>query len=405
MNEEMNTKNITKNDRLKCGTEGESLPLATAANASFATPSAGDTPATPPVKFHVLDLFSGAGGFSCGLDMVEGFKTEVATDFDPKVVHTFHKNFPETYCICGDICSLDTKNEIIKKAKERNVNMIIGGPPCQGFSLKGKNLGINDPRNFLFKEYVNIVKELRPQIFIIENVKNLVSSADGFFIKQIYTEFQSLGYTLNHDIVNAHNFGVPQTRERTIIIGTLNKNGISVPKHNNAPKTTVRDAISDLSYLESGEGADVLDYKYEAQSIYQKNLRNGSEKLLNHKATNHSAFALEKLKMIPPEGDKSSMPKELYGRQQFSTTWARLKWDAPSPTIDTRFDTPSNGRNSHPVLNRSITPREAARIQSFPDTFIFYGNKCSICKQIGNAVPPLLAKALAEHIKENFENV
>lgn len=98
------------------------------------------------------------------------------------------------------------------------------------------------------------------------------------------------------------------------------------------------------------------------------------------------------------------MPKELYGKQKFTTTWARLKWDSPSPTIDTRFDTPSNGRNSHPILNRSITPREAARIQSFPDTFIFYGNKCSICKQIGNAVPPLLAKAIGEHIKDFLEN-
>ena len=355
------------------------------------------------IAFHVLDLFSGAGGFSCGLEMVEGFKTEVASDFDPKVVNTFQKNFPNAFCICGDICSPETKQEIIKKAKERNVNMIVGGPPCQGFSLKGKNLGINDPRNFLFREYVNIVKEIRPQIFIIENVKNLIASAKGFFIKQIYEEFQSLGYTLNHDIVNAHNFGVPQTRERTIIIGTLCKKGISVPKENTAPKVNVKDAISDLEYLESGEGFEVSEYKYKPQSNYQKQMRQNCEKLHNHKATNHSAFALKKLKMIPPEGDKTSMPKELYGRQQFSTTWARLRWNAPSPTIDTRFDTPSNGRNSHPVLNRSITPREAARIQSFPDSFIFYGNKCSVCKQIGNAVPPLLAKALAEHIKENFE--
>ncbi len=282
--------------------------------------------------------------------------------------------------------------------------MVIGGPPCQGFSLKGKNLGIKDPRNFLFLEYVDVVKKLKPEFFIIENVKNLLNAANGYFIKQIHEEFESLGYTLNHGVLNAFDFGVPQTRERTIIIGRLGNKGITLPVPCKIKHTTVRDAISDLTYLESGEGCDVSDYKNPPQSDYQKKLRKGSEKLYNHKATNHSEFALQKLKMIPPEGDKSSMPQELYGRQQFTTTWARLQWDKPSPTIDTRFDTPSNGRNSHPVLNRSITPREAARIQSFPDTYIFYGNKCSICKQIGNAVPPLLAKAIGEHIKEILEN-
>lgn len=282
--------------------------------------------------------------------------------------------------------------------------MVIGGPPCQGFSLKGKNLGLNDPRNFLFLEYVDVVKRLKPQFFIIENVKNLLNAAKGYFIKQIYEKFESLGYTLNHGILNAYDFGVPQTRERTVIIGRLGKIGIPLPKPLDVAKTTVRDAISDLFYLESGEGFDISDYKNPPQSEYQKSLRKNSTKLYNHKATNHSAFALEKLRMIPSEGDKSFMPKELYGKQQFLTTWSRLQWDKPSPTIDTRFDTPSNGRNSHPVLNRSITPREAARIQSFPDTFIFYGNKCSICKQIGNAVPPLLAKAIGEHIKEFLEN-
>lgn len=282
--------------------------------------------------------------------------------------------------------------------------MVIGGPPCQGFSLKGKNLGLDDPRNFLFLEYVDVVKRLKPQFFIIENVKNLLNAAKGYFIKQIYEKFESLGYTLNHGILNAYDFGVPQTRERTIIIGRLGKIGNPLPKPSDVVKTTVRDAISDLYYLESGEGSDVSDYKNSPQSEYQRLLRKNSTKLYNHKATNHSAFALKKLKMVPPECDKSFMPKELYGRQQFSTTWSRLQWNNPSPTIDTRFDTPSNGRNSHPVLNRSITPREAARIQSFPDTFIFYGNKCSICKQIGNAVPPLLAKAIGEHIKEFLEN-
>ena len=349
-------------------------------------------------EYRILDLFSGAGGFSCGLDQLEQFSTVVALDFDKDAINTFQKNFPHTKCICGDICNDNIKNEIISLCEKLNVNMIIGGPPCQGFSLKGKNLGLDDPRNFLFLEYLNIVSKVKPEIFIIENVKNMISSGKGYFIEQIYKRFTSLGYTLNYGILNAYNFGVPQTRERTIIIGTLDSYGITLPDEYVDVKPTVRDAISDLSYLESGEGQDVSEYILEPKSEYQKKLRKNSDKLYNHKATNHSPVALEKLKLIPPEGDKSSMPTELHGNQKFTTTWSRLIWDKPSPTIDTRFDTPSNGRNSHPYLNRSITPREAARIQSFPDNFIFYGKKTSICKQIGNAVPPLLAKTIGKHI-------
>src|SRR5574344_240183 len=192
-------------------------------------------------QFHVLDLFSGAGGFSYGLDSVDGFKTEVAVDFDKNAINTFQRNFPYTKCICGNICDEKIKKEIIKSAKERNVNMIIGGPPCQGFSLKGKNLGLDDPRNFLFLEYVDVVKRLTPPLFVIENVKNLLASEDGYFIKQIYKKFNALGYTLNHGILNAYDFGVPQTRERTIIIGTLDPRGIPLPKAVNTKHTTVKD--------------------------------------------------------------------------------------------------------------------------------------------------------------------
>lgn len=354
-------------------------------------------------EFKILDLFCGAGGFSCGLDQVEGFTTEVALDFDESAANTFQKNFPNAKCVCGNICDENVKQKITKYCEERKVNMIIGGPPCQGFSLKGKNLGLDDPRNFLFLEYVDIVKRVKPEIFVIENVKNMISSGKGYFIKQIYSKFTYLGYTLHYGILNASDFGVPQARERTIIIGTLDENGITLPENLNLEKRTVRDAISDLSYLNSGEGSDEAPYLNSPQSELQKLLRGDMQVLYNHKATNHSKVALDKLSLIPPEGDKTSMPTELYGNQKFMTTWARLVWDKPSPTIDTRFDTPSNGRNSHPYLNRAITPREAARIQSFPDSFIFYGKKCSVCKQIGNAVPPLLAKAIGEHIKKEYK--
>ncbi|HOE15372.1 MAG TPA: DNA (cytosine-5-)-methyltransferase [Candidatus Paceibacterota bacterium] len=353
------------------------------------------------MKFKILDLFSGAGGFSCGMDKNKNFETVLGLDFDKNAIETFNNNIKGAYGIVGDITDQEVKKLIIKESKLLGVNMIIGGPPCQGFSLKGKQLGLEDPRNFLFREYIEIVSEIKPEVFVIENVKNLINACNGYFINEIRERFSKLGYIVNYGVLNAKDFGVPQNRERAIIIGSLSRS-IPLPKGNSENIITVRDAISDLSYLNSGQGEDVSEYINESKSNYQKKLR--GKKLYNHKATNHSKLALEKLKMVPPEGDKSSIPVELHGKQKFLTTWSRLKWDDVSPTIDTRFDTPSNGRNSHPVLHRAITPREAARIQGFDDDFQFFGPKTSICRQIGNAVPPLMAKAIADTIYETYKD-
>ena len=353
------------------------------------------------MKFKILDLFSGAGGFSCGMDKNKNFETVLGLDFDKNAIETFNNNIKGAYGIVGDITDQEVKKLIIKESKLLGVNMIIGGPPCQGFSLKGKQLGLEDPRNFLFREYIEIVSEIKPEVFVIENVKNLINACNGYFINEIRERFSKLGYIVNYGVLNAKDFGVPQNRERAIIIGSLSRS-IPLPKGNSENIITVRDAISDLSYLNSGQGEDVSEYIIESKSNYQKKLR--GKKLYNHKATNHSKLALEKLKMVPPEGDKSSIPVELHGKQKFLTTWSRLKWDDVSPTIDTRFDTPSNGRNSHPVLHRAITPREAARIQGFDDDFQFFGPKTSICRQIGNAVPPLMAKAIADTIYETYKD-
>lgn len=352
--------------------------------------------------YKILDLFCGAGGFSYGLEQNNHFKTVVALDFDEKAAETFQKNMPDADVLVGDITSSDIKNEIIARSKAASVNMIIGGPPCQGYSMKGKKLGLEDPRNFLFVEYLNIVKELKPEIFIIENVKSLLSTAKGWFKEQIISAIQELGYEVDYGILNASAFGVPQSRERAIFLcSRLGK--LFLPEMKENEKITVRDAIGDLAYLESGEGTFEQSYITEATSEYQKKMRKGSKALYNHKASNHDQIAIEKLKLIPPEKGKEYLPKELLGKQQFKSTWGRLKWDAPSPTIDTRFDAASNGTNNHPFLNRAITPREAARIQSFDDNFIFYGSKVFIRKQIGNAVPPLLAKAIADNLYREIE--
>lgn len=348
-------------------------------------------------KFKILDLFSGAGGFSYGMEKNEHFQTEIALDFNEKALITFKHNMPNTETINGDITNKDVKSKIIQLSKEKGVNMIIGGPPCQGFSLKGKKLGLEDPRNFLFNEYLNIVSELKPEVFVIENVKALLSTSAGWFRDQIITKVKQLGYYVDFGVLNAADFGVPQARRRAIFICSKHKL-VNLPKGDTSKVVTIRDAIFDLAYLESGEGHFEQDYITEPTSQYQIEMRNGSNKLYNHKASNHAEIAIKKLSMIPPECGKEYLPKELLGLQQFSGTWGRLKWDEVSPTIDTRFDAASNGTNNHPFLNRAITPREAARIQSFDDKFIFIGSKVYIRQQIGNAVPPLLAKAIADKI-------
>ena len=356
---------------------------------------------TLPKSFTVLDLFCGAGGLSWGLHQNPFFKTAVALDFDEKAADTFKRNMPDTEVLVGDITDPAIKDKIVQLARENKVNMIVGGPPCQGYSMKGKKLGLNDPRNFLFREYLNLVEQLQPDVFVIENVKGLLISSNGWFKDEIVRSIENLGYTVRFGILNAADFGVPQSRERAIFI--CSKHGpIGLPSPTVKAQTTVRDAISDLSYLESGEGAFCQEYTTEPDSEYQRMMRRGSEKLYNHKASDHKQVAIEKLKLIPPEQGKEYLPDDLVGRQKFKTTWGRLKWDAVSPTIDTRFDASSNGTNNHPYLNRAITPREAARIQSFDDRFIFYGSKVYIRKQIGNAVPPLLAKAIADQIAITF---
>ena len=347
-------------------------------------------------KFKILDLFSGAGGFSYGMHKNSHFETVVALDCNEYAAETFKRNMPSAVVITGDIKDASVRKNVLKTAKDKDVNMIIGGPPCQGFSLKGKKLGLRDSRNYLFLEYLKFVEEIRPEVFVIENVKSLLTTADGWFKGEILAYIYKLGYNVDYGVMNAKKYSVPQTRERAIFICSKTRT-VTLPK-GNEEVVTIRDAISDLAYLESAQGEFVCNYIKEAESEYQKLMRSHSDKLYNHVASNHSAVVLEKLAMIPPEKGKEFLPDKLKGNQKFNTTWGRLVWDDISPTIDTRFDTPSNGTNSHPVLNRSITPREAARIQSFDDEFVFYGARRAISAQIGNAVPPLMAKAIADQI-------
>ena len=344
----------------------------------------------------VGDLFAGVGGMSEGFKMA-GFDIAFAIEYDKDIAKAYALNHVGTDVYANDICAVNIKQ---LHEKYPHIDVIIGGPPCQGFSQKGKRLSLDDPRNFLFKQFVKFVEEFEPKYFVLENVPNIVTTSNGYFKEQIVKSFEDLGYQVACGVLCAKDYGVPQDRRRAIFLGEKNKLEIALP----SPKNTVvsvKDAIYDLPFIESGEGVEERDYDKMPMSSYQKMLRNGAAKLYNHVATKHSKSALERLRMIPKGKGKEVLPKELLTKSIYSGTWCRLLEDGIAPTITTRFDTPSSGRFTHPILDRCLTIREAARIQSFPDTFRFYGSRTCQMKQVGNAVPPLLAKAIAEVIINN----
>ena len=347
----------------------------------------------------VIDLFAGVGGLSLGFEM-EGFDILLANEFDQSIATAYKENHKSTNVVVGDITSLDLSKvfgEYVNK-----IDVVIGGPPCQGFSQKGKRKTINDERNFLFKHYVEVVKFVKPKYFVMENVPNLLTAEKGFFLNEIKGLFKGYGYSIRYGILNAADYGVPQNRRRAIIIGKY----LATPPELPLPckqKVTIWDAISDLAYLESGEGEFEQEYRNSPKSDYEKKMRKGSKILYNHMATKHSALALERLSLIPPNAGKEVLPKEHITKSVYSGTWSRMKQNDVAVTITTRFDTPSSGKFTHPFLNRAITVREAARLQSFPDTFKFIGSKMSQMKQVGNAVPPLLARKIARVIMNDIK--
>ena len=351
------------------------------------------------MKPTVIDLFAGVGGMSLGFEQC-GFDVIVANEYDPEIAAAYKKNHPTTDMIVGDITTLDLESVFGKH--QGKVDVVIGGPPCQGFSQKGKRKTIHDERNFLFKYYVRVVDLLKPKYFVMENVPNLLTAEGGYFYKEITELFNSMGYNLNATVMNASEYGVPQNRRRAVIIGKRGSAAPAMPLPINS-RITIWDAIGDLAFLSSGEGTETQQYRIAPVSDYARSLRGTSEVLHNHVATKHSPLALERLALIPPNCGKEVLPKEHLTKSIYSGTWTRMGKDEISVTITTRFDTPSSGKFTHPYLDRAITVREAARIQSFPDSFVFYGTKGAQMKQVGNAVPPMLANAIARTIFNDLE--
>jgi DNA (cytosine-5)-methyltransferase 1 len=335
---------------------------------------------------RVIDLFAGCGGFSTGFRQA-GFAVTHAVEFDKTIAGTYAINHPGTTLIVDDIKNADEDNVFEKNCAD----VIIGGPPCQGFSMAGarirRNRFLDDERNYLFKHYLNIVKRVRPKVFVFENVKGLQTISKGEIFAEMIRLFGDAGYFIHYEVVKMKDFGIPQTRERIIIIGSL------FPWCYNTVTDKVRQRITARhpGFFDPVVVWDVL-------SGLESLPTDGTADIPNHIATNHAKIAKTRMNRIKTGKNFTSLDEDI--KSVHSGSYGRLEKDKPAPTITTRFDTPSGGKFIHPTLNRTITPREAARLQSFDDGFVFSGSKTSICKQIGNAVPPKVAYFLAEVVKE-----
>lgn len=346
----------------------------------------------------VIDLFAGVGGLSAGF-VQAGFEVVYANEYDPAIAASFQKNHPCTIVDATDIRQLNF--ESVFRPYENRIDVVMGGPPCQGFSQKGKRIGLDDERNFLFRQFVEVVRIVKPRFILLENVPNILSAENGYFKQEIIDLFARLGYDVQARVLKAEEYGVPQKRRRAVFLGQRGKLQITFPADRGV-RTTVQEAIGDLPRLRAGGGQTFMPYPRAAQSVYQLKLRRGSDGIWNHIATKHSPLALERLALIPVGGSKADLPVHHHTKSIHSGTWSRLDAHGLARTITTRFDTPSSGQFTLPDQNRCITVREAARLQSFADNFIFIGSKSSQMTQIGNAVPPLMAETLALEIKRGL---
>jgi DNA (cytosine-5)-methyltransferase 1 len=348
-------------------------------------------------NFIGIDLFSGAGGMSIGA-ATAGIAVKVAVEIDKYAAITYKANHPKTHFFNEDIRKVKINGHC--QATKGDVKVLFGGPPCQGFSTSNqKTRNKENETNWLFKEYLRITREQQPDWVIVENVKGIVETEGGYFFEKISKELNKLGYTTNHAILNAADYGVPQVRNRVFIIGSLHGIKYEFPPPTVSKHITVEEAIADLPMLKNGAYLHEMEYKSAGLNKYQKAVRLKSTKAINNLVTNNADFVVKRYKHIPQGGNWENIPARLMKNYTDFTRchtgiYHRLNPDKPSVVI-------GNYRKNmliHPTEDRGLSVREAARIQSFPDTFHFHGSIGFQQQQVGNSVPPLLAKEIFKKI-------
>lgn len=343
---------------------------------------------------NVIDLFSGCGGLSKGF-MDAGCDVLLGVDIDQAALNTFEKNHPGAIGLNGSLADAPTFNKMADIIGSRNIDLIIGGPPCQGFSLTGPR-NFDDERNRLYLSYIKAVERFRPKGFIIENVPGMATLYKGEVKDEILKRFRRLGYNIDCRILCAADYGVPQIRRRLIFIAVKEEFGeVSFPEPNVDPEhyVTSREAIDDLPPLVDELGAEVSSYCRKARTEYQKRMRGKCVVLSNHTATEHKDFVKKVIAQVPEGGNYKDLPKGVGEHRKFHMAWTRCDGHKPSRTIDT-----GHRNYFHYEYDRIPTVRESARLQSFPDDFVFTGTRTQQYRQVGNAVPPMLGYALAQHL-------
>lgn len=345
-------------------------------------------------KLTVIDLFSGCGGFSYGFESA-GFDVLLGIDNDAMALKTFEANHKGSKALNLDLHKEESIDLIVKETKNRGVDVIIAGPPCQGFSLTGARRE-HDERNVLFYSVFKLAKRLNPKAIIIENVPGLATLYDGKAKEEIIKEFTKLGYTFNFKVLYAPDYEVPQIRKRIFFVGLKPEFGtfeFPKPLLTKENYNTCEKAISDLPTRSKDLGKEIDKYSSEPKSEYQKRMRAKSTQLHNHVATKHTEHVINVISQVPEGGNHKDLPPGVGDSRTFNEAWTRYHSKKPSKTIDT-----GHRNHFHYKLNRIPTVRENARLQSFPDNFIFSGNRTQQYRQVGNAVPPLLGFHVAKQL-------
>jgi len=348
---------------------------------------------------NVLDLFCGCGGLSEGFRLA-GYNIVGGIDFNSAAIDTFNNNFKNAKGICIDLFTMDKKKILEEFGNLKKIDVIIGGPPCQGFSAANRYKNEKaDPRNKLFFEFVKFVDLAEPMAIVIENVRGIITTNNGYAKDRIYEIFESRGYKVVHKILDASEYGVPQRRLRNFFVMTKGCEVFNFSKIKKSRKIiTVKEAIGEL-YKYDFNNKNVFILKEKVKTNYQRYLRNKDGIVFNHDVRYPAEKVQKRISFVPQGGNWVNVPSELWATtrtNRHSSAYKRLDENQTSVTIDTGN---SHSNYFHPLYNRIPTVREAARLQSFNDDFIFLGNRSEQYRQVGNAVPPLLSKAIADQLK------